>query len=123
MYRKKVKSMAFFSTSSSSCSSFCSPHNYMLLLINIKIAVAKPADISINKPHAFHPHHYLYEVNFMQPLQTQYILILKFQQVHIRISKRKVLILIVFPGFADLFINTVFFLLHHQQHTYSTLQA
>lgn len=42
----------------------------MLLLINIKIAVAKPADISFNKPHAFHPHHYLKEANFMQPLQA-----------------------------------------------------
>jgi len=56
-----------FSTSSSS---FSSPHNYILLIINIKIAVPKPADITFNKPHAFHPHHYLWEVNFMQLLQA-----------------------------------------------------
>jgi len=66
MYRKIH---CIFPTSSFS-SSFCSPHNYILLLFNIKFAVAKPVDITFNKHHAFHPHHYLWEVNFMYPLQA-----------------------------------------------------
>ena len=58
----------FFSFSSSS--SFCSPHKYILLIINIKIAVPKPADITFNKPHAFHPHHYMWEVKFYVPITS-----------------------------------------------------
>jgi hypothetical protein len=83
----------------------------MLLSINIKIFVTIPADISFNEPpimHAVHPHHYLQESKLYAALQTQYILILKYQQLHIRSSKERALVLIILPGFANLFINTVF---------------